>query len=350
MTTSRRMLAVAIVCGGWLPQPLRAADCSLPKQAAKPLSRFEYLQIRMAIPVRITVYASEEAIANQAVEEAYARFKELDRLLSDYDQQSELSRLCAQSELGRPLAVSQELFTVLEHAGKVSRMTDGAFDVTVGPLTDLWRKTRRRKVLPAEPQRQAALSRVGWQHVTLFPERKMVELQKDNMQLDLGGIAKGFAADEARRVLAKHGLTRVLIDAGGDIVVGDPPPEAESWRIGIAPLDSARGTPSRYLSLRNVSVATSGDASQHVEIDGTRYSHLVDPRTGLGLTTPSSVTVIAPDGISADSLASAVSVLGPERGLELVERLRGTECFIVTRHAEEHVRTYASSGFDNSLR
>ena len=349
LTPIRQSTPIAIVAICCLLQPVGADDQALPPLETKPLERFEYLQIRMAIPVRITVYAPDEATANQATNRAYARFKQLDRLLSDYDPDSELSRLCTRSRPGRPTPVSQELFALLRHAEQVSRLADGAFDVTVGPLTDLWRRARRRQELPAENERESALARVGWKRVTLNEDHTTVTLQHDTMRLDLGGIAKGFAADEARRILAKQGLNRALIDAGGDVVAGDPPPGADLWRIGIAPLDSARGEPSRFLGLRNASVATSGDASQHVEIDGVRYSHIVDPRTGLGLTTPSSVTVTAPTGVRADSLASAVSVLGPEKGIELIERLPGCECFIVTRESDDHVRTYESSEFGKSI-
>ena len=149
------------------------------------------------------------------------------------------------------------------------------------------------------------------------------------MRLDLGGIAAGYAADEALTALNQKGVTRAMIDASGDIVVGDPPPGTEGWRIGIAPLTDPKGPPSRFLLLKNASVTTSGDAFQHVEFGGKRYSHIVDPRTGLGLTDQSSVTVVARDGTTADSLATAVSVLGPTRGLELIERTAGAAALIV---------------------
>ena len=148
------------------------------------------------------------------------------------------------------------------------------------------------------------------------------------MQLDLGGIAKGYAVDEALAVLAAADVTRALVDAGGDMRLGDPPPGKPGWRIGVAPLE-ADGPPSRRLSLSGVAVASSGDAWQYIEIDGTRYSHIVDPRTGLALTDHSSVTVVAPDGITADALASAVSVLGPEQGLKLIDATPGTAALIV---------------------
>jgi FAD:protein FMN transferase len=233
---------------------------------------------------------------------------------------------------------------VLTAAEKVSRQSGGAFDVTVGPLTELWRKVRRRRILPPDAELQAAQAKVGWQQVRLNPQRQSVEFQLAGMQLDLGGIAKGYAADQALEAMAALGVTIALIDAGGDIVAGDPPPGETAWQIGIAPLEDPRGRPDRFLQLANAAVATSGDASQHVEIGGVRFSHIVDPQTGLGLTTHSSVTVIAQDGTTADALASAVSVLGPQRGLELLEPLEGIEAYVVTQHADGQPLVHASSG------
>jgi thiamine biosynthesis lipoprotein len=159
------------------------------------------------------------------------------------------------------------------------------------------------------------------------------------MRLDLGGIAKGYAGDAALKVFLEHGLQKVINDAGGDLVVGEPPPGKAGWRIGIAPLEKVDGPPSRVLEIKNAAVATSGDAFQFVEIAGVRYSHLVNPKTGLGLAVRSSVTVIAPTRIEADSLASAVSVLGPEAGLELIESTKDAAALIVMGEPQ---KTYES--------
>jgi thiamine biosynthesis lipoprotein len=240
--------------------------------------------------------------------------------MSDYDPDSELMRLCRDSGPGRPVKVSNDLWLVLSRAQELARQTDGAFDVTLGPLTDLWRKSRRRQRPPSAEELAAASQRVGYESLRLDAEQQTAELLKENMRLDLGGIAIGYAADEALRVFQAHGLTRVLIDASGDILAGDPPPARDHWRIEVEPLNTGRdpSQPRQVLALVNCAVTTSGDAYKFVEFDGVRYSHIVDPRTGLGLTQRSSATVIAADGITADSLATAVSVHGPERGLELV--------------------------------
>lgn len=309
------------------------------------LQRYEFAQISMGVSFNLTLYASNEATANKAASAALARIEQLDHILSDYRPDSELVRLCQMSGPGKPTAVSHELLFVLKHAATLSQRTDGAFDVTVAPLVKLWRRARRRKQLP-DPNRLAeAKNVVGHRFVRIDDRAATVELLKPGVRLDFGGIAKGYAADEALRVLKEHGITRALIDASGDIVAGEPPPGKPGWRIGIAPLTGANAAPSRFLQLRNASVATSGDAFQYVEIDGTRYSHIIDPRTGMALTRRSSVTVIAPDGITADSLASAVSVLGPVQGRQLIESTRDTATLIVVVRGD-CVETFTSRGFE----
>ncbi|MCA9029630.1 MAG: FAD:protein FMN transferase [Planctomycetaceae bacterium] len=312
------------------------------------LERFQFEQIRMGIPVNITLYAPSDSVANKAADAAYARFKEIDRLLSDYDPDSELMRLCA-APAKTPFPVSRETAYVLDYSLQLSRKTDGAFDVSVGHLTRLWRVARRRKRLPEQGKLDEALKLTGYQHIHVDLEKQTVCLDLDGMQLDVGAIAKGFAADEALKAMQQHGVSRVLIDAGGDLVLGDPPPGRESWKVAIEPLRIGKKSESPvFLALSNCSVATSGDAYQHVEIEGVRYSHIVNPSTGVGLTTPSSVTVIAPTGILADALASAVSVLGPEPGLALVGAYRDSETFVVSTRdpsGEAQAETHATNGF-----
>jgi FAD:protein FMN transferase len=293
------------------------------------LRRYEFVERHMGVPFRIALYAPDEAAANAAARAAYRRVKHLNSLLSDYEPDSELMRLCRTSGPGRPVAVSPELHFVLSRAVALSRQTEGAFDVTVGPLVQLWRQARRNRALPDSDQLAAARRLVGYRQMRVARKDRTVELLQTGMRLDLGGIAKGYAADEALAVLKSEGITRALVDAGGDMVLGDPPPGAQGWRIGVASLTQPDESPDRVLLLKNAAVATSGDAYQFIEIAGRRYSHLIDPRTGVGLTTSSSVTVVAADGLTADSLASAVSVLGPQRGLKLIESVENASALVV---------------------
>lgn len=309
--------------------------------AAEQEQRLEYFQIRMGIPIKISVYVKDEAQANTATTEAYRRIKELDRLLSDYDPDSELNQLCHVWKPGQFWPVSEELHQLLQISQEISKDSKGAFDVTVGPVVQLWRKSRRKKKLPTPEQIKTAHQSIGYQFVEIAPNADKIRLRRANMQLDLGGIAKGYAADEALKILRKHGINRVLIDAGGDIVVGDPPPGRDFWKIAIASFNDPEQQVTDFVYLKNAAIATSGDAYQYIEIDGKRYSHIVDPKTGLGLTTSSSVTVIAPSGTIADAYASTVSVLGPVKGIKFIDRHPSTASLVLTEDKSFRSRNWS---------
>tara|TARA_R110002111_G_scaffold191869_2_gene258210 strand:+ start:24239 stop:25267 length:1029 start_codon:yes stop_codon:yes gene_type:complete len=308
------------------------------------LRRYEFQEVHMGVQWSIVLYASDKAIANKASQNAFARIKELNKLLSDYDPESELNKFCRLSGPGKPVKVSLPLLTVLKKGQALSHETNGAFDVTISPVVRLWRRARRQKLMPDHQRLQEARNKVGYESLKISVQYQTVELLKEDMRLDLGGIAKGYAADVALQILKENGVTRAMVDGSGDIVLGDPPPDTCGWKIGISSSDDPQAKIDRYLLLHNAAVATSGDALQHVVIDGKRYSHIVNPRTGLGLTDQSRVTVIAPDGITADSLASAISVLGPEAGIKLLNQKPGTACLIL-RHENGPLKSYESDCF-----
>jgi thiamine biosynthesis lipoprotein len=310
----------------------------------EPLVRREFSEVHMGTDFRIVLYSADAEAANRAVAEAFGRVAALNRVMSDYDPESELSRLSATAASGKAQAISDDLWFVLDRSQKLAESTDGAFDVTVGPLTRMWRSARRTKTFPPAGRMAEARAAVGFRNLRLDSKTKTAELLVPNMRLDLGGIAMGYAADEALAALKRHGITRAMVDASGDVVCGDGPPGAKGWKIGIAPLTESNGVPSRFLFLKNGALTTSGDAFQFVEIDGVRYSHIVDPKTGRALTTRSSVTVTAADCITADSLATAVSVLGPKAGLELIARMPGAAALIVVREGDE-TKVYNSPNF-----
>ena len=324
-----------LVMGSWL---CLIGHCLLgPSVAAEQqadLSRYEFTEPHMGVSFKLVLYAADAQTANKATQAAFARIKALNEILSDYDPQSELSRLSDTAGQGKKVPVSKELWHVLQVSEEISQLSEGAFDVTIGSAVKLWRRARRAQKMP-DPQRlAAAMETVGYQQIKFYPAERAVELIKPGVRLDLGGIAKGYAADEALLVLKNLGITQALVAASGDIVMGDPPPEAKAWRVAIAPLDVNKPA-ERFLELSNCAVSTSGDAFQFVEIDGKRYSHILDPRTGLGLTTRSSVTVVAPVGIRSDSLASTVCILGPEAGMKLIEKLPQTAVLIVVGDEEQ---------------
>src|SRR4051812_3983120 len=299
-------------------------------RAADP-QRFEYEEPHMGTKFRVVLYAPDREAADRAAKAVFARVEDLNRTMSDYLPDSELMRLCKRSATkpAGPVKVSDHLFYVLAEGQKVAELSDGAFDMTVGPIVRLWRQSRKDRILPDEDERAAALKRVGYKKMVLDPKAKTVDLRVPGMLLDLGGIAKGYAADEGLKVLAARGITSALVAASGDIAVSGPPPGKPGWRIDIAPLPGDKEK--RQLLLRDAAVSTSGDSEQFVEIAGVRYSHIVDPRTGLGLTGRRSVTVVARRGIQADSLTKVASILPPDEAVKKIESIEGAATLIAVR-------------------
>ncbi len=300
----------------------------MPALAADPsLGRYEFSENHMGTKFQLTFYAAGEKTARDAAKATFARIADLDAIMSDYRPTSELMQLCDKAG-GDPVKVSDELFFVLTKSQEVSKLSDGAFDVSVGPVVRLWRLARKTQRLPDPEDLKKALEVVGYKNIKLDADKHTVQLLKQGMRLDLGGIAKGYAADEALGVLKKHGIDRALVAAGGDIAASGPPPDADGWTIMIQPLAPDEIKNPQHLLLKNGGVSTSGDAEQFVEIDGKRYSHIVDPRTGVGLPGHRSVTVVGPNGITADSLTKVASVLG-EDGLKILEKQEGVAARIV---------------------
>jgi FAD:protein FMN transferase len=313
---------------------LMVIGCGQPPAATLRLAETRRL---MGVPWTITVCTAREATGRAAIAAGFAEVERLERVLSDYDPESELSRLSAAAPMAAAHPVSRDLWRVLQQAVALRDRTDGSFDPTVGRLTTLWRQARRSERLPLPAKVQAALATVGTDALVLDPAARGVRLPKPGTRLDLGGIGMGYAADRALEAIAAAGVAAAMIDASGDVVVSAAPPGTAGWRIAVASLGTrAQETsqPQEPLLLTHAAVTTSGDAFQAVEIDGQRYSHIVDPRTGLGVAGPAAVTVIAPDCTTADAVATAASVLGPAEGLPLVAGTPGCAARFVWRDGE----------------
>jgi FAD:protein FMN transferase len=307
------------------------------------LTRFESTQTHMASKFTIALYAPDENTANRALDAAFARIAALDACLSDYAPESELVKLSQTAPTAEPVALSDDLFAVLSRAQEISRQSHGAFDVTVGPLTKLWRRARYTKDMPSDQRLREARAAVGFESLVLDPAAHTARLLKPHMRLDLGGIGQGYAADQALLELEKHGIHQAIVNASGDIVASGPPPGEPGWLVGVAPLAS-QAPPSVFGYLAHQAISTSGDAFQFVELNHVRYSHIVDPHTGLGLTERSSVSILAPNCTDADALATAASVLGPTAGLQWIEALPDTEALFVVAH-DDQIVTRQTSGF-----
>lgn len=275
----------------------------------------------MGTRVRIIFYATSPEQAEAGRKAAFAVMKEVDDLMSDYKPESELSRLSLAAGRG-PRPVSEPLFDVLRASLWTAEVSDGTFDITVGPLVRLWRRSRKAGKLPTPEEIRDAQTKVDYRKLVLDPVQRTAELKLEGMILDVGGIAKGYACDRGIAALQACGIHRALVDTGGGMALSGPPPGKAGWRIGML------GDSTKILLLSNCGVSTSGDTEQFVEIDGKRYSHVIDPATGLGLTNRAMATVIAPTGLLSDALDTPICILGAQRGLKMASAQAGVEAWM----------------------
>lgn len=279
----------------------------------------------MGVDARLVVYAPTKKVAEDACTSAFAKMAELDTMMSDYRVNSELNRLCEKSG-GPEVVVSQDLFKVLKFSLEVSRQTQGFFDVTVGPSVRLWRKARKDGVLPDMAEIVKARNLVGWKNIKLDKRKRAVRLALKGMQLDLGGIAKGYCDDEVQKVLKKFGIKSALVEMGGDIVVSKPPPGQDGWIIRVPNAGSDDKPVDMHLS--NCAISSTGDTEQFAVIGGTRYSHVIDPHTGGPVTNRVQATVIAKRGLISDPLSKGFTFLDAKGQARLLRAYPGTRAFV----------------------
>jgi len=283
---------------------------------------------------RAVAVAADSKIAGKAIEAALSEIESVDRLMSDYKSDSEISQV-NRDAFNRVVAVSEPTYQVLRRSIEFSKLTGGAFDITVGPLVDLWRSAGKKGQTPSEEELAATKAKVGFEKLILDDKKQTVRFASEGMRLDLGGIAKGYAVDKAIEAMQKAGAIGGMVDIGGDLrCFGKPPKGKSKWSIGLQNPKPNKNTDESdlllVLKLDNAAVATSGDYQQFVLIEGKRYSHIINRRTGAGAHGLSSVTIIADNATDADALATAVSVMGTEKGLALIEKMPGTEAILIT--------------------
>jgi thiamine biosynthesis lipoprotein len=311
-------------------------------------------QMIMGTFAHIVAVAEDSGTAKKCIQAALEEIHKVDNLMSDYKSDSEISRVNREA-YEKAVQVSESTYEVLQRSVEFSKMTDGAFDVTIGPLVALFRKAKESKVAPGEEQIALARSKVGFEKLNLDSENQTVQFADKGMLLDLGGIAKGYAIDKAIEAAQRCGAIGAMVDIGGDVrCFGLPPKGRDHWLIGLQDPNSAiegmeGGGLRLVLKITNEAVATSGDYQQFVLIEGKRYSHIMDRRTGTSAEGPSSVTIITDNATDADALATAVSVMGAEKGLALIEKMPNTEAILITPQpkyeiiktsgAEKHIKS-----------
>ncbi len=287
---------------------------------------------------RIVAVAEDSGTANRCIEAAFAEIQTVDELMSDYKSDSEISEI-NRDGFKRAVEVSKSTYEVLQRSVEFSKLTRGAFDVTVGPLVDLLRSAEKKEVVPSEEEIAEAKLKVGYQNLKLDGQNRTVKFTVDGMRLDLGGVAKGYAVDKAVEAMQKAGAIGGMIDIGGDIrCFGAPPRGKDHWLIGLqdprkAKGDIDTGEPLLVLKLENAAIATSGSYRRFVLIGGKKYSHILDTRTGYSSDELASVTIIADNATDADALATAVSVMGAKGGLALIEKTPQTEAILIPAFA-----------------
>ena len=326
MTTGTRFVqilsAVIGVCA------LSACQCNegVAAQIAPTDNQFEFSRIVMGAPCRVVFYAPSEESANESARAVFERLARIEEALSDWMPSSETRQLPSLAAV--QTTVGADLATALSASLGYARMTDGAFDPSIGALTKRWRAARRDGRAPDTAELLTLRARCGWQQMQFDEAAHTYAARVPGLELDFGGIGQGIGADAALAVLRERGVTSALIDLSGDIAVSDAPPGRTGWNID---LDDPWHT---KLELANAAVTTSGDRFQHMDVatdgrtttaaDGgttTRRSHIIDPATGEPLTTRVEVVVVARTGVEADALATALSVMGSERGLALLAKL-----------------------------
>jgi FAD:protein FMN transferase len=276
--------------------------------------RFEFSHPQMGTIFRVVVYASDSLSAKNAVQKSFVRLDELNLTLSDYREDSEVNTLCRTAGSGQYIKISPDLWNILQESVKAAKLSDGNFDVTIGPLTQLWRRMKRQKQLPMPTQISEARTKIGIEKIVFNKEIKSVMLETKGMRLDFGGIGKGFAEDEMMKILQQNSIKSALIEAGGNIIVSNSPTDSpKGWEIFI--------NNEKYF-LKNCGVSTSGDAYQFVEIDGKKYAHILDPKTGIGYAKPHQISVIAKDGTTSDWISTALYLMHKEKGKKLAKKLK----------------------------
>jgi thiamine biosynthesis lipoprotein len=310
---------------------------------SEPLLRFTFRRGLMGTQFNVIFYAPDSLIAQRAYDAVSGRMDSLNYVMSDYLDDSEINRLSATAGSGGYVPVSRDLFHVLQKAQTIAKSSKGLYDPTIGPLSQLWRRAVRRQVFPTARQRRRARRAVGYRLMDLDSLTRSVKLNRAGMRLDLGGIGQGFAIDEAMAVLHRFGVQAALIDIGGDILADEAPPGTPGWRVGIGSGKEA-GSDTTTILLAKAAITTSGDAYRFLEHQGHRYSHIMNPRSGLGLGHFVRVTVLAPDGYRADALTKVFSVAGWRKSRRLIKRFPGVTVLIL-ENKKSRLRQWQSAPF-----
>ena len=275
----------------------------------------------------VTVVAKDSIEGNKYIDTAVAEITRIEKLISSWDANSQTSDINRNAGK-KPVTVDSELFDLIERAIGISKLTDGAFDISYASMDRIWQFDGSMTVMPSKEEITASVSKVGYQNITLDKENSTVFLKLEGMKIGFGAIGKGYAADKAKDLLISKGVTSGIINASGDMNTWGKQPNGKEWKVAITnPMDKNKVF--ALLPITNGAVVTSGNYEKFVNFNGKRYTHIIDPRTGYPSSGIISVTVFAPKAELADALATSVFVMGKEAGLDRINQLPKIECIII---------------------
>ena len=276
----------------------------------------------------ITVVAADEQFANNKIDLAIGEIKRIESLLSTYNDDSQTNQINNQAGINA-VKVDKEVFELIERSIKISAITDGAFDISYGSIDKkLWNFDKTMTALPDEDTAKRSVQKIDYRNITLDKEKGTVFLKEKGMRIGFGGIGKGYAAEMAKKLLKKEGVTSGIVNAAGDLTTWGYQANNKPWTIGIANPNCVN-LPFSYMNVTDMAVATSGNYEKYVMINGTKYSHTINPKTGLPVTGIKSVTIISPDAEIADAMATPVTVMGIKAGLNLIDQIHHLGCIII---------------------
>ena len=274
------------------------------------------------------VVADDAAWASARIDEGIAEIRRIERLLTTFSDDSQTQRINENAGI-RPVAVDREVFDLIARAQRLSELTQGAFDLSYGSIDkSLWNFDQNMTALLSPEMAMRMVRLINYRNIILDKEEQSVFLAEKGMRIGFGGIGKGYGAEEAKRIMQQNGVSSGVVNASGDLTAWGRRPDGREWTIGLADPD-AKDRPFSYLTISDMAVATSGDYEKFVMIGGKRYSHTINPKTGLPVTGLRSVTIISPNAELSDALATPVYVMGPRVGLDLVNQIRGVACVII---------------------
>nr|WP_081748280.1 FAD:protein FMN transferase [Aquimarina megaterium] len=288
----------------------------------------------------ITVVEKDKTTANQYIDIAVEEIERIEKLISSWDKNSQTSLINNNAGVN-PVKVDTELFDLIFRAIQISKLTDGAFDISYASMDRIWKFDNSMKEMPSEEEIKTSVARVGYKYIVLDKKKSTVFLTQKGMKIGFGAIGKGYAADKAKNLLISKGVHAGIINASGDMNTWGKQPDGSEWKVAITnPLN--KNNAFALLPVVEKAVVTSGNYEKYVILDGKRYSHIIDPRTGYPSTGIVSATVFAPKAELADALATSVFVMGIETGLNRINQLKGIECIIIDDqgniHTSDHIK------------